>query len=195
MQINIALWIDSFLILRGLEEYILSQHNLQVSWRKGDSGTPNSITTNLVIIYGANSLKHISNTIKIPKILITEKKVITPQELRDYDIKGVLPIDAPPSLILTAIHSVATSNTYVHPDIRMPKVENTVLTNREREILVMLAAGIKVKDIANTLNLSVKTVEVHKFNLMGKLGIHNRAHLVAYAVHHGFIDLENYVIT
>ena len=56
------------------------------------------------------------------------------------------------------------------------------LTQREKEVLKLLAEGNSVKDIACTLNLSVKTIEAHKFNLMRKLDIHNKAQLVQYAV-------------
>src|ERR1035438_2616359 len=64
------------------------------------------------------------------------------------------------------------------------------LTKREREILKMLAEGKSVKDIAGTFELSVKTVEAHKFNLMRKLDIHNKAQLVQYAIQKKVIRLQ-----
>ncbi|OGI58331.1 DNA-binding response regulator [Candidatus Nomurabacteria bacterium RIFCSPHIGHO2_02_FULL_37_45] len=64
------------------------------------------------------------------------------------------------------------------------------LTGREREVLKMLAEGESVKDIAALLALSVKTVEAHKFNMMRKLKIHNRAHLVQYAIENKVIRLK-----
>jgi DNA-binding NarL/FixJ family response regulator len=62
-----------------------------------------------------------------------------------------------------------------------PVSSGPALTVRENEILQLLATGNTVKDAANELDLSVKTVEAHKFNLMRKLNIHTRADLVAYA--------------
>jgi DNA-binding NarL/FixJ family response regulator len=56
-----------------------------------------------------------------------------------------------------------------------------LLTAREREVLKLLAEGNSVKECAVALNVSAKTVETHKFNLMRKLGIHNKAQLVHYA--------------
>jgi DNA-binding NarL/FixJ family response regulator len=56
------------------------------------------------------------------------------------------------------------------------------LTRREKEILKLVAEGLSVKEAASFLNLSVKTVEAHKFNLMRKLDIHNKAQLVQYAI-------------
>lgn len=57
-----------------------------------------------------------------------------------------------------------------------------VLTDREREVLKLLAEGQTVRSAANILGLSIKTVDAHKFNLMRKLGIHNKAELVMWAI-------------
>ena len=57
-----------------------------------------------------------------------------------------------------------------------------VLTAREREVLKLLAEGRTVRSAAVVLGLSVKTVDAHKFNLMRKLGIHNKAELVMWAI-------------
>jgi DNA-binding NarL/FixJ family response regulator len=66
------------------------------------------------------------------------------------------------------------------------------LTKREREILKMLAEGRSVKEIASGFDLSVKTVEAHKFNLMRKLDIHNKAQLVQYAIQKKVIRLPEF---
>ena len=63
------------------------------------------------------------------------------------------------------------------------------LTPREKEVLKLLAEGKSVKEIACDLDLSVKTVETHKFNLMRKLDIHNKAQLVQYAIQKKIIRL------
>ena len=65
----------------------------------------------------------------------------------------------------------------------------STLTPREREILKLLAEGNSVKEIAVLLGLSVKTVEAHKFNLMRKLDIHNKAQLVTYAIQKKIIKI------
>jgi two-component system response regulator NreC len=59
------------------------------------------------------------------------------------------------------------------------------LTTRENEIVKILAEGHTVREVAEELGLSVKTVESHKLNVMRKLGIHNRAALIRYAAQHG----------
>jgi DNA-binding NarL/FixJ family response regulator len=65
-----------------------------------------------------------------------------------------------------------------------------VLTAREREVLKLLAEGMSVKECAVALNVSAKTVETHKFNLMRKLGIHNKAQLVHYAYQKKIVRLQ-----
>jgi DNA-binding NarL/FixJ family response regulator len=57
-----------------------------------------------------------------------------------------------------------------------------LLTAREREVVKLLAEGRTVRSAAEMLGLSVKTVDAHKFNLMRKLGIHNKAELVMWAI-------------
>lgn len=57
-----------------------------------------------------------------------------------------------------------------------------LLTTREREVLKLLAEGRTVRAAAEMLGLSIKTVDAHKFNLMRKLGIHNKAELVMWAI-------------
>ena len=59
---------------------------------------------------------------------------------------------------------------------------NRILTAREREVLKLLAEGRTVRSVAGVLGLSIKTVDAHKFNLMRKLGIHNKAELVMWAI-------------
>ena len=57
-----------------------------------------------------------------------------------------------------------------------------LLTGREREVLKLLAEGRTVRSVADFLGLSVKTVDAHKFNLMRKLDLHNKAELVMWAI-------------
>ena len=56
------------------------------------------------------------------------------------------------------------------------------LSTREREVLKLVAEGLSVKEIAIRFNVSAKTVDAHKYNLMTKLDIHNSAGLIRYAI-------------
>jgi DNA-binding NarL/FixJ family response regulator len=73
------------------------------------------------------------------------------------------------------------------PSEPMPRRRD--LTAREREVLKLLAQGQTVRSTANILGLSTKTVDAHKFNLMRKLGVHNKAELVLWAVRQKLVKL------
>ena len=77
-------------------------------------------------------------------------------------------------------------------DLRRPaeaqRKENT-LTAREREVLKLLAEGKTVRAAAMTLGVSSKTVDAHKFNLMRKLGVHNKAQLVIWAIRTRMVEI------
>ena len=62
------------------------------------------------------------------------------------------------------------------------------LTQREREVLKLVAEGYMNKEICDMLNISVKTVEKHRANIMNKLGLHNVAALTSYAIEKGLVE-------
>ena len=111
--------------------------------------------------------------------------------------------DSPAPQLVAAVRDVFRGGSYLSPRMlsqlvddfrtrvkttdRMPRF--ATLTTREKEVLKMLAEGQSVKEIACDFNLSVKTVEAHKFNLMRKLDIHNKAQLVQYAIQKKVIQL------
>jgi DNA-binding NarL/FixJ family response regulator len=84
---------------------------------------------------------------------------------------------------------------YLDRDNREERSEPTeddngdVLTGREREVIQLLAEGKTSKEVAVTLNLSVKTAETHRTNLMRKLGLHSVADLTRYAVRNGIVQV------
>ena len=107
---------------------------------------------------------------------------------------GYILKDSPAHQLLGAIHEVNGGRKYFSPQVLGKLVDDfrsrsssglsrgTALTPREREVVKMLAEGHSVRQIAGILGLSMKTIEAHKFNLMRKLDIHNKAQLVMYAI-------------
>lgn len=67
-----------------------------------------------------------------------------------------------------------------------------LLSPREQQVMRLVAEGVPSREIAARLNLSAKTVENHRANLMKKLGVHNKMELVRYAARLGLIDLEGW---
>jgi two-component system response regulator NreC len=116
---------------------------------------------------------------------------------------GYLLKDSPSSQLVYAIETVQRGQRYLSPRVlsrvvpedgrqRKPvKTSFDLLTSREREVLRLLAEGSSVKQIALRLSLSVKTVDVHKSNLMRKLDLHDRAELVKYAIRRKLIRLPS----
>jgi two-component system, NarL family, response regulator NreC len=102
---------------------------------------------------------------------------------------------------LPAVKAVAAGRPYFSPAISSTLLEEylramknrhvedsyELLTNREKEILQLLAEGKSNKDVASILNLSPYTVESHRTNLMQKLNLHNTAEIVLYAVRKNII--------
>jgi two-component system response regulator NreC len=118
-------------------------------------------------------------------------------ECVDIGANGYIPKESPAEQLLTSIREVHRGGSYFSPRLLTKLVDDFrsqgragtprqprfgTLTKREREILKLLAEGLSVKEIAATFDLSVKTIEAHKFNLMRKLDIHNKAQLVHYAI-------------
>jgi two-component system response regulator NreC len=109
--------------------------------------------------------------------------------------------DSTPAQLIAAVRGVANGSddsnpmglSRLMPDLQALAESNQVykrvpmLTAREHEVMKLLAEGRTVREVASELSLSVKTVEAHKLNLMRKLDIHNRAHLVEYAIQTGVI--------
>ncbi|MBI5650332.1 MAG: response regulator transcription factor [Chloroflexi bacterium] len=107
------------------------------------------------------------------------------------------------SELVNAIRAVSRGEVFVPPAITKmlltnyrqqtepaPEENDDVLTEREKEVLKLVAEGRSSQDIADLLNLSKKTVMCHRANIMTKLNIHNRANLVKYALGQGLIELD-----
>jgi DNA-binding NarL/FixJ family response regulator len=76
---------------------------------------------------------------------------------------------------------------FAHPDERV-ETEVPSLTQREQEVLRLVIEGKSNKEIASLLVISPKTVSVHRSNIMTKMGVHNSAELVRYAMQHNLVD-------
>jgi two-component system response regulator NreC len=113
---------------------------------------------------------------------------------------GYILKDAPPAQLVYATQAVGRGERYLSPRVLGSVVNaykgNTergqtkydLLSDREREILVLLAGGDALKEIAQRLNLSVKTVDAHKANLMRKLELHDRSELIRYAIRNKLVE-------
>lgn len=109
---------------------------------------------------------------------------------------------SPEEELFHAIRTVYEGGTYIHPEMATPLVKEflepgaevvetdpfELLTNRELEVLPLVAKGYGNKEIAEMLHISVKTVEAHKARLMDKLNLKNKPQLVEYALKHKLLN-------
>jgi two-component system, NarL family, response regulator NreC len=131
----------------------------------------------------------------------TERRVIA--EAFRAGASGFLSKSGEKGEVLQAITSVMGGEAYMSPSLAgqfvrdlvfAPTATNpsawTALSGREREVLQLIAEGRATKDIATELGISVKTVETHRQQILGKLGLRGTADLVRYAIREGLTSLD-----
>jgi two-component system response regulator NreC len=121
-----------------------------------------------------------------------------------FGARGYLLKDASPKELVAAIHAIHLGKAYFGPTASRvladelvrerngtaPKGPAEPLSDREREVLILIAEGLSNKEIAARLGLGVRTVETHRERVMRKLNIHCVANLTRYAITHGLVSLE-----
>jgi two-component system, NarL family, response regulator NreC len=129
--------------------------------------------------------------------LSMHKDSVYVREILRAGAKGYLLKDAAGNDLLAAVRAVARGEAYLSPAVSdavltdyRKHVTNPIdlLTSREREVLQMIAEGKTNKEIANSLQLSVYTVEAHRGRIMEKLNLHSTGELVRFALRNGLID-------
>ena len=105
---------------------------------------------------------------------------------------GYLSKDSAPEQLISAIRKVSSGKVFISPVLAeslamnvskgSPKLPHELLSDREYQIMIMLAQGKALKEIAAELSLSVKTVSTHRTHILEKLKIENNAQIVTYAL-------------
>ena len=111
---------------------------------------------------------------------------------------GYLTKDSAAEQLVAAIRKIAAGGAYVSPETAerlvldaAPRAEaapHTLLSDREFQVLQLIAGGQSVGEIAKRLALSVKTVSTHKTRMLQKMGLANQAELIRYALEHKLLD-------
>jgi two-component system, NarL family, response regulator NreC len=138
---------------------------------------------------------------RIVYLTMHEDREYVQQALRS-GASGYLLKDTPAPLLLRALREIHRGERSLSPRIQTKLKDDAIqsnqgrvalrksnLTLREREVMKLLAEGLTVKQAAAALGVSVKTVDAHKFNLMRKLDIHNKAQLVTVAIQKKILPL------
>ncbi len=207
---------DHTLFRQGVRRLLESESDFEVVGEAADGGEAvekaRELRPDIVLMdIGMPGLSSFESSRQIKKNRMETKILfLTMYEDEDYLVQclevgasGYVLKDTPAPQLLTAVKDVYKGGKYLSSRVLGKLVEDfrsrvrdtrmrpriSTLTPREREILKLLAEGNSVKEIAVILGLSVKTVEAHKFNLMRKLDIHNKAQLVTYAIQKKIIKI------
>lgn len=146
--------------------------------------------------------KEVPHTKIIALSMHSSKKII--DQMFAAGASGYILKESAFSELYDAIREVLRGNYYLTPAIARMYVDSKghafssskqlpmfkKISKKEREILQLVAEGVKTRDIAQKLNVSVKTVETHRRNIMKKLNIFNVAGLTKFAIKEGIISLE-----
>lgn len=216
MKTKILIADDHKIIREGLRALLEKQQDMEVVAEAQDGLTTvrmvSRLLPNIVIMdIGMPEMNGIDATRKITadnrKVKVIALSMHSDRrfvlEMLKAGASGYLLKDSAFEELVAAIHAVMANQPYLSPRITdvvvkeylssRPKNEQTaftVLTSREREVLQLLAEGKTTKQTASFLNVSIKTIETHRQQIMEKLNIHSIAELTKYAIREGLTSLE-----
>ena len=214
MTIRLLLVDDHAVVRSGLKMLLASEADVEIVGEAGSgseavsaagSARPDVILMDIGLpdMTGIEAARIIKS--QFPKIAIV---ALTIHEDEEYFFKmleagasGYVPKRAAPEELRTAIRAAALGEVYLYPSLAKLLVKDYLsqehaaehkptldgLTEREQEVLSLLAEGAANDRIAGSLVISPKTVERHRENIMRKLNLHSRSELVRYAIRKGII--------
>lgn len=159
------------------------------------------VDARLPVLNGLELLRRVTKQLRNLRILVFSgyENPVLVREMLECGAHGFVEKTAGLIELRKGLETVANGGTYFGPAISgllrnvvaNPSVSTTsrdFLTPREREILQLVAESFSTKEIAQKLNISIKTVDNHRTNLMRKLDLHNVASITRYAMQIGLID-------
>ena len=214
-KVRIVLAEDHTILREGLRALLTADPNFEITGEAADGRAavrlvekqiPDLILMDLSMprMTGMDAIREIKKRYPQTKIIaLTVHK--TEEYLRttlQAGADGYVLKDATHEELMMAVESVLKGKTYLSPGVsrrviegylegkesQMPPSTLGLLSQREREVLKLIAEGYKNKEIATDLCISLKTVEKHRANLMKKLDLHNAAALTAYAIEQGLVE-------
>ncbi len=208
--IKILLADDHTIVRQGLKLILSSQKDLEVIGEASNGREvielakrlqPDIVLMDVAMpevngIEATRSLMEMNSRLRI-LVLSMHKEAVYVREILKAGARGYLLKDVIDTELLNAIRSVARGDGYVSPAVSSALLNDyrqnvtnpaDLLTNREREVLQLIAEGKTNKEVAAKLNLSVYTVDSHRGKIMEKLNLHSTGELVRFALKHGIGD-------
>jgi two-component system response regulator NreC len=216
MSIRVLIVDDHGIVRHGLERSIQQQEDMEVVGQATDGHaavqlarqlSPNVVLMDVSMpelngIEATREIVHESPGTRVIALSMHSAKRYV-REMFRAGASGYLLKDCEFDELVTTIRLIAQGQTYISPSISQIVVENylnsspeepenafSVLTQREREVLQLMAEGNSTKQIAMRLFISPKTVEAHRLRIMNKLDIDNVALLTKYAIQEGLTAPE-----
>ena len=211
MSIRIVIVDDHAVVRSGLKLLLDGQDDMEVVGEAGDARTavfearaqkPDVILMDVVMPSGSGieATPAVLKEAPDAKVLVLSMQD-DPAYVREAfaaGASGYVLKEAADAEVVAAVREVASGQRYVHPALgaklveaeaeERARAEQDPLSEREHEILRLLALGHTNQEIASELYLSVRTVETHRAHIMQKLRITTRAELVRYALERGMLD-------
>jgi two-component system, NarL family, response regulator NreC len=211
MTIRVVLVDDHAVIRTGLRHVLDSAEGIEVVGEAGDSQhaifevrakKPDLILMD-VVMPGKSGIETIPDVLKEApdaKVLILSMQD-DPHYVREAFAAGACGYilkEAADTDLVSAVREVAAGGSYVHPTLgarivsaeaaERKRVDTDPLSDRERNVLRLLALGHTNQEVAGTLYISVRTAETHRSHIMQKLHFQTRSQLVRYAISQGLLD-------
>lgn len=217
MSIRILLADDHRILREGLRSLLAQQTDITVVGEASDGETavalarelrPDIVIMDVVMpgLGGVEATRQIRTDLRDTKVIAlsmhSDRRFVS--EMLRAGALGYLVKDSAFEELNQAVRSVMQGRPYLSAAITGSLVEDFVrqacmeerhstplhmLTSREQEVLRLLADGKRVKEVAHSLNISVKTVESHRQNIMDKLEIHSTIELARYALREGLTSI------
>ncbi len=216
-KINVLLAEDHTIVRKGLRALLDAADHLEVVGEAADGSEalqlvetllPDVVVMDITMphLNGLEATRQIKKAFPDVQVLIltmyTNEEYIF--QVLKAGASGFLIKQSAPDELLLAIDAVYRGDSFLSPSVSRSLVDEYVrqaeetsadesydnLTAREREVLQLVAEGHTNREIADMLHISVKTVGVHRANLMEKLNLHNVADLIKYAIRKGIINLD-----
>ena len=217
-KIRLLLVDDHPIVLDGIKSHLCAQPEFEVvgdasngqdALRKAKLTLPDVILMDISMPHmnGLEAISHLRKQVPNAKVLILtmhESKEYIAQVVRS-GARGYLLKDSAPAELVGAIKAVHHGEVYFSPSVSRVLVqemtdgsrraangaEQQPLTDREREVLSLIAEGLLNKQIADRLGIGVRTIETHRERIMRKLDIHSVAGLTKFAIANGISSLED----
>ncbi len=212
-MIRVLIVDDHTLVRAGLCRLLDSQSGIQVVGQTGSGKEAVELVKSLkptvvVLDYSLPDQDGLETTSQIVPLKTGAKVLIlTMYANEEYAIRliragaaGFVVKGASPEELVKAIRKVAGNGTYVSPMVlekmvgRMGQPETSapesVLSDREIQVLVRLARGATTREVSDELHLSISTVETYRSRILEKLTLRNNSDLTRFAIRRGLIDLE-----